>query len=223
MSNSGQINLNNLKKNPERSEDNNPNDIRNLGKSIGQGAVDAVSDLGGNFVDQLFGFDSQKHNGQAPTPDQIQNKYFEQNSPEFQSKSDGIANPEFSSFSGSFNLREQRERQQIQEVKAQIEKIKKEIKMIRETGDALAEGELSDIEKVTLESNPKAGLYHTSFLEIITKLLKLIYARLNESRTWLQHASTKKAKRGSAFAARSKKQGTQYSMSQEHQLVRQTG
>ena len=39
--------------------------------------------------------------------------------------------------------------------------------------------------------------------------------KTGESRTWMQALMSKKAKRGSAFAARSKKQGTAYSMSQE--------
>jgi hypothetical protein len=66
----------------------------------------------------------------------------------------------------------------------------------------------------------KLGVYHVRFLEIILKILQSIKLKINESGTWLEAMRSKRAKRGSAFMANSKKKGTQYSMSQELTLTR---
>ena len=75
---------------------------------------------------------------------------------------------------------------------------------------------MRDIEKFTMDTlTEKPGIYHVKFLEIVLQILRTMRMKTGESRTWMQALMSKKAKRGSAFAARSKKQGTAYSMSQE--------
>jgi len=101
------------------------------------------------------------------------------------------------------------------EIRQLTEAVKKELEMIKKADSALLQ-EVKDIQNMTLESLPdKPGIYHIRFFEIMLNLLRTLRAKIGESRTWLQAMVTKKKKRGSLFAARSKKAGTQYSMSQE--------
>lgn len=104
-------------------------------------------------------------------------------------------------------------------VKREIESLTHEIrKMIDviKTQDAALLTEVKDAQKAVLESHPEdAGIYHVRFLEVILKLLGAIREKISDSRTWLEAMTSKRAKRGSLFAARTKKKGTQYSLSQE--------
>ncbi|MEK7177564.1 MAG: DUF5660 family protein, partial [Patescibacteria group bacterium] len=93
--------------------------------------------------------------------------------------------------------------------------IKKEIDMIKEA-DASLINDVRDVENLTINGLPeKVGIYHIRFLELVLNILRTLRAKVGESRTWMSALMSKKAKRGSAFAVRSKKSGTQYSMSQE--------
>ena len=114
-----------------------------------------------------------------------------------------------------FNYRRIEEDRQMQEIKELIKQIKQEVEMIKKADKALMD-EVQDVEKLTINSLPeKAGIYHVRFLQLVLKVLELVRAKLGESKTWMQAFMSKKAKRGSAFAVRSKKSGTSYSMSQE--------
>ena len=95
------------------------------------------------------------------------------------------------------------------------ELIRKEIGFLKKENSALA-SEVKDVEKLTVSELPeKPGIYHVRFLEIVLNVIKHLRAKVGESKTWLEALVSKKKKRGSLFAARSKKQGTQYSLSQE--------
>ena len=101
------------------------------------------------------------------------------------------------------------------EIKQLTEAVKKEIEMLKKADSALL-NDVKDIQNMTIDSLPeKPGIYHIRFFEIILSLLRTLRAKIGESRTWLSAMVSKKKKRGSLFAARSKKAGTQYSMSQE--------
>jgi hypothetical protein len=103
-----------------------------------------------------------------------------------------------------------------QEMKELTDVISKEIKMLKDAGSALME-EVKGVEHATLNYHPseKAGIYDIRFMEILRELLQVVRMKLQESNTWLQALQSKRKKRGSAFAARSKEKGTQYSLSQE--------
>lgn len=106
------------------------------------------------------------------------------------------------------------------EIKQLSEQITKEIEMIKKADKNLLQ-EVRDIQKLNLESLPeKPGIYHIRFFEIILSILRTLRAKIGESKTWLQAMISKKKKRGSLFVVRSKKQGTQYSLSQELQSAR---
>lgn len=115
-----------------------------------------------------------------------------------------------------FNYQHYYEKEVVKkEIRQLTEMVKKELEMIKKADTALL-NEVKDIQNMTLESLPdKPGIYHIRFFEIILSILKTLRAKIGESRTWLSAMVSKKKKRGSLFAARSKKAGTQYSMSQE--------
>ncbi|MDO9027792.1 MAG: DUF5660 domain-containing protein, partial [Candidatus Roizmanbacteria bacterium] len=94
------------------------------------------------------------------------------------------------------------------------------IEMIKRA-DASLLNDIRDVEKLTINDLPeKPGIYHIRFLELVLSILRTLRAKVGESKTWLQALMSKKKKRGSLFVVRSKKQGTQYSLSQELQSSR---
>lgn len=111
-------------------------------------------------------------------------------------------------------------KQEIADIQQLIEQVKQEIKMIKQQNQAML-AEVKDVEKLTLGSSKEGSKpYDSSFLEVILSLLRTIRLKIGESNTWLQAMVSKRKKRGSAFAVRSKEKGTQYSLSQELQVTR---
>jgi septum formation inhibitor MinC len=132
-------------------------------------------------------------------------------------ESSHIANPEFTQtvFDLSTHKESVEKPKQIQEIQQLVETIRQEVKNIKAQSEGLT-AEIAQIEKAALQSLPdKVGVYHVRYLEIILSFLEGLKAKVGEARTWLAAMQSKKAKRGSAFAANTKKKGTQYSQSQE--------
>lgn len=101
------------------------------------------------------------------------------------------------------------------QIKDLTEEVRREITLIKKQNKALV-NQIKDIEKHTIETLPqKAGIYHIRLLETFLSFLKVLQAKVGEAKTWLSAMQSKKKKRGSLFAARSKQKGTQYSLSQE--------
>ena len=115
-----------------------------------------------------------------------------------------------------FNYQHYYEKEVVKkEIRQLTEKIKEQIDLIKKADSALIQ-EVKDMENMAIGSLPETpGIYHIRFFEIILGILKTIRAKIGESRTWLSAMVSKKKKRGSLFTVRSKKAGTQYSMSQE--------
>lgn len=108
-------------------------------------------------------------------------------------------------------------RNQISEL---TEQIKREIVSLKSAESSLAR-DVADLEKHVINPLPeKPGVYHIRFLELVLSMVRTVRMKIGESKTWLEAMVSKKKKRGSAFAARSKKMGTQYSLSQELQNSR---
>ncbi|OGK19617.1 hypothetical protein A3D80_04730 [Candidatus Roizmanbacteria bacterium RIFCSPHIGHO2_02_FULL_40_13b] len=126
---------------------------------------------------------------------------------------------EFTIFSKSTHVENVENPQKINELVAQV---KEQVDVIKKYNSSI-QSEVHDIEKVIItgiaEGNRK-GAYIENVLEVFLFVLRNLTAKLGEAKTWLTAMETKKAKRGSAFAARSKKKGTSYSMSQELQAAR---
>lgn len=184
-------------------EAENTNSLSSLGNTIARETVSTFTDIGKSMFDQFFGTGEQQ---QQWNPEQYRQQQ-EQMAPQ----------PRRNERITLFSFREQKERQEIQKIRELLKQIRQEIKAIKKA-DEVFMNEVNDIEKLTLETDPKAGIYHISFLEVMLSFLyslRLKLVKLSESRTWLGVFSSKKGKRGSLFAKRSKEQGTQYMLSQE--------
>ena len=189
-------------KSQKYTEKNPLESVRDLGTSTAKNTADAFGKIGGGMLDQFFG-------GQDDHEDDNLGQEF--NFKKEVAKSKG-KKQEFK----IFNYQEYYEttliKKQIQEL---TEAIKKEIEMIKKA-DASIINDVKDVENLTINGLPeKPGIYHIRFLELVLNILRTLRAKVGESKTWLQALMSKKKKRGSAFVVRSKKQGTQYSMSQE--------
>ena len=163
--------------------------------------LESIRDIGGGMLDQFFDGNSQED---GDTGSEFN---FNKETLKSKSKKQEIK---------VFNYQEYYEttliKKQIQEL---TEAIKKEIEMIKRADVSLI-NDIHNVEKLTINDLPeKPGIYHIRFLELVLGILRTLRAKVGESKTWLQALMSKKKKRGSLFAVRSKKQGTQYSMSQE--------
>jgi len=183
-------------------EDNIPDALSGVMVDTAIKTVGAVSEIATGIFEQLLMGEANEKKTTPVKPNQH------------------IEAPQIMSEKTLFNFGEIENRRQINEIQQLIETIKKEVESIKNAGSSLV-SEVADIEKITLNSMPeKLGVYHVRFLELILKILQSIKLKINESGTWLEAMRSKRAKRGSAFMANSKKKGTQYSMSQELTLTR---
>lgn len=176
--------------------------LRELGTSTAKNTANAFGKIGGGMLDQFFG-------GQNDDEESNLN-------PEFNFKKETNKGKSGKQEVKIFNYQEYYETTLIKrQIKELTEAIKNEIDMIKKA-DASLINDVKDVENLTINGLPeKPGVYHIRFLELVLSILRTLRAKVGESKTWLQALMTKKKKRGSAFASRSKKQGTQYSMSQE--------
>lgn len=183
--------------------------LRDIPSSVAKGTAKGMADFGQSMFDQLMGDYVDPRSEKDPRAEQAQQNKKEQQRP-------AIRSQEFVSI---FDRQKQDELRTIRQL---TEQIHKELQSLKQANSALI-SEFADVEKVTMNSgNEKPGIYHIRFLEVILGIIQNIRAKMGESRTWMQAMSSKKAKRGSAFSSRSKKQGTQYSMSEEHKITRNT-
>lgn len=178
--------------------------LRDLGSSTARNTADAFGKIGGGMLDQFFG-------GNDSREDDDSNNEFN-----FKKDVDKAKSQSKRQEVKLFNYQEYYEttliKKQIQEL---TEAIKKEIEMIKKA-DASLINDVKNVENLTINGLPeKPGVYHIRFLELVLNILRTLRAKVGESKTWLQALMSKKKKRGSLFSTRSKKQGTQYSMSQE--------
>lgn len=178
--------------------------LRDLGSSTVKNTFDSVTSIGGGMLDQFFGPSESGDNEEAYNPKPLEAK-----------KSAG--KKDFKLFSYTEYSETTLIKQKIAEL---TQLIKREIDYLKKDNSSLL-NEVKDVEKLTINDLPeKPGIYHVRFLEIVLNVIRHLRAKVGESRTWLEAMVSKKKKRGSAFAARSKKSGTQYSLSQELQSAR---
>lgn len=122
-----------------------------------------------------------------------------------------------------FNSKEHSENQTKEREIAQLEQaIKEEMKSLKKSVDSIS-SKVQEAEKAVINISPaekKAGIYDVNFFEFILALIRSLRVEVSKSTTWLTAMVSKKQKRGSLFAKRSKKMGTQYSLSQELQSAR---
>lgn len=181
--------------------------IKDIGSSVKNTAKDQFKKVGVGIFDQFFGgYGSEDKSGYEHL----------KSAREFKKQNLG-QRKEFS----IFNYQQYYEQEIVRrEIRQLTEQIRKEIELIKKADSALLQ-EIKDVQNLTLESLPdKPGIYHIRFFEIILSILRTLRAKIGESRIWMQAMISKKKKRGSLFAVRSKSKGTLYSLSQELQSAR---
>ncbi len=172
-------------------------------KDIGRDTANEFKSMGSGMFDQFFGnYDT----------DNDYESFGNANDKSFESKKSSHHKQEFKLFNYTEYYEKELVKRQIKEL---TEQVRKEIEMLKKADASLLQ-DVKDIQKLSLEALPdNPGVYHIRFLEIVLSILRSLREKIGESRTWMQALISKKKKRGSLFMARSKKQGTQYSLSQE--------
>lgn len=183
--------------------------ISDVGSNVVKNTAKAVGDIGSGMLDQLLGTYSN-NNEEENKQNQLTSEQIIKEAKKQLKKENRV-----------FSYQEYYETTLIKREIAQLtEMIRKEIEAIKKSNASLL-NEVKDVEKLAINELPeKPGIYHVRFLEIVLSLLKTLRAKVGESHTWLQAFISRKKKRGSLFAVRSKKQGTAYSLSQELQNAR---
>lgn len=171
---------------------------------------DAGSKMGSGMFDQLM--------GRYDNDDYFNDEYFESERFSEHKKQQPIK--EFTVFNNAEYQKKERESREVEELTVQI---KEELKVLKKEASEFAH-EIGQTDARVIEAhaaqNIKKGRYDAGFFELILSFIRNLRLKVGESRTWLMAMTSKKAKRGSAFSVRSKKQGTQYSLSQELQSSR---
>ncbi len=102
-------------------------------------------------------------------------------------------------------------------VSQEIEAIRKELMAVIK---AVKEVDF-EIEKTVMAIPVKPGVYHVRFLERIKRILRLVREKLENSRTWLKLANTKRKQKHYWFLY--KKKGTSFGLSNERTVATQIG
>lgn len=172
-----------------------------------QNALDSLVSLGGGVLDQLLGV----QHGLEGEKNENASREQQENRTQKQVKKEA----------NLFSYQNYHETVLVkQQIKELVDQIRKEVDYLKKADKSLLQ-DVKDIEKLAIDSIPEnPGIYDVKFLEIVLRVLQSVRMKVGESRTWLSALVSKKKKRGSLFAARSKKQGTAYSLSQELSTAR---
>lgn len=165
-------------------------------KDSAHGTADAIADISRGMFEQLLNSSFEKGESPNEQPKQEQQP---------------TLRPEATLFS----FRERQDEKEIDELKQLIKMIEKEVKEIKRKSNQVLQ-DVHDIENTVINTHEeKPTLYIFRVLNAFLDVLRSINLNLPSSATWMEAMQSKKAKRGSLFAARAKKQGTSYSQSQE--------
>lgn len=170
--------------------------IQSVVKDTAHGTADAISDISRGMFEQLLGtsFERSESHQEESTEEQ---------------------KPTLRTEATLFNFRERQEEREIEELKELIKMIEKEVKEIKRKSNQVLQN-VADIENAVINTHEEEPtMYMFRILNAFLQVLRSVNLNLPSSSTWMEAMQTKKAKRGSLFAARSKKQGTSYSQSQE--------
>ena len=185
--------------------------FRDVGRGVQHGAADSIKSIGGGVMDSFFGshdddFDMWEEELQKPA--KAPEKAHEAPKPKKEHKP-------------VFNYNEHHEKVDVQnQIRELLQVIRDEIKTLEQQNSALI-ADVKDIQNAAVQELPdEPGVYHVRFFETLLSIVRSLREKVGESATWLEAMMSKKKKRGSLFASRSKNMGTQYSLSQEHQVTR---
>lgn len=201
-----------------------PNSLGGLAKDIGRGVAHAFGDMASDaYTDMLGGsprnFDNQNDNYNSPDKGGVAIPTFEQYRKQQERRNSQFFEMKRQEEEAAKKKREEEDQRQLDEVYKELEK---EIKRYEAQQQKMDEN-IEKLKKLIIAERTnkyKKGKYVFTVADIGRMIMKTALISITDSNNWLEAVMTKRKKRGSLFAVRSKKQGTQYSMSQELSLTR---
>ncbi len=112
-----------------------------------------------------------------------------------------------------FNLREAKDKELIKQLQEQLRALVKEVKTLDASVQTAIHSDVVD-----------PGTYHVHFFQQLLNFVVLMRKRVHEANTWIENFNSRSKKQGHFWSqVASKKGGTAYLMSQEHQVARNVG
>lgn len=112
-----------------------------------------------------------------------------------------------------FNLREAKDKELIKQLQEQLRSLAKEMKTLDGSVKTAIHSDVVD-----------PGTYHVHFFQQLLNFVILMRKRVQEANTWIENFNSRSKKQGHFWSqVASKKGGTAYLMSQEHQVARNVG
>lgn len=226
----------------ETGQSRRPNSLGGIAKDLGNSVTDAFGDMASDAYDSFFSPPSpQRRRHPVNNPQTQSENSSTTNSAEYDTEAvdnGGVRIPTFEEYRSQqesknkqfFDMKRQEEeaaaKKREQEEQRQLDEVYKELEQEIKKYEAQQQKMDENIEKlkkliIAERTNKyKKGKYAFTVAEIGRMIMKTALISISESNNWLEAVTTKRKKRGSLFAARSKKQGTQYSMSQEISITR---
>ncbi len=112
-----------------------------------------------------------------------------------------------------FNVREAKDKELIKQLQEQLRSLIKEVKTLDNSVKTAVHSDVVD-----------PGTYHVHFFQQLLNFVVLMRRRVQEANTWIENFNARSKKQGAFWSqVASKKGGTAYLMSQEHQVARNVG
>ena len=112
-----------------------------------------------------------------------------------------------------FNAREAKDKEVIKQLQEQLRALAKEMKTLDGSVKTAIHSDVAD-----------PGTYHVHFFQQLLNFVVLLRKRVQEANTWIENFNSRHKKQGAFWSqVNSKKGGTAYLMSQEHQVARNVG
>ncbi len=193
------------------------NTARAMGDTLGNVATGIIDDVTGFNRDK----DSVESAPQSPDQGGVRIPTYAEFQQEQENKQTQFFMEQQRAAEAEARKRMDEDRKHIDEIHAML---RKEIEKYEKAQHTMNEN-LEKIKKMLLleQQQAKKGIYHVTHAEVLVMMFQSFLANINESNTWLEALISRKSKRGSLFATRTKSKGTQYSMSQELSIARSTG
>lgn len=196
--------------------------LQELGGSTVKQAAQIPGQMVGDAMSAIFGGGASPDQSQENQSSDSTNpfaKAFEQNSKMDEARAEmelekqrAVRHKEFQ-MTEVFNLREQQDKQIIKQLQEQLRQLAKEVKTLDGSVKTAIHSDVAD-----------PGTYHVHFFQQLLNFVILLRKRVHEANTWIENFNSRSKKQGSFWGqVYSKKGGTAYLMSQEHQVARNVG
>lgn len=202
------------------------NRLRDTAHSVASGMGDMLSNAATGVIDSVMGttpsydYDDNQYY-QGPDRGGVRIPTFEEHQLAEQKRQLQFFQEQQRAMEAVVERRQKEDEKKVEEIK---EMLKSEIQRFDKLQKQMSEN-IEKAKKLLLleQKEVKKGLYHITMAEVLLMALRNAIVDISNSNNWLEALISRKKKRGSLFATRSKQQGTQYSLSQELSLARSTG